>query len=155
MSEETTATILTASRQRVRGLGNPVYVEETQVTVETMRQLPGLSVVGLAPGQIGDMRERVFGRLHSGRHAETWSKTRVRIIAEFKPSHTCSSEGLDLPLALAILAATGNVKPSAKGKQLRFVGTFKDDTIERPAWAPEDTVTPATLREAVALLESE
>lgn len=155
MSEETTATILTASRQRIRGLGNPVYVEETQVTIETMRRLPGLIVVGLAPGEGARMRDRVFERLHSGRHAETWGKTNARIIAEFKPSHGCSSEGLDLPIALGILVATGKVKPSAKGRSLRFIGTFKDNAIERPTWAPEDAVTPATLREAVALLEGE
>ena len=79
------------------------------VEVDYARQgLPGFNLVGLAETEVREARDRVFAALRaSGFHLAAG-----RITINLAPaSHRKSGTGYDLPLAVGLLAASGQIPP--------------------------------------------
>ena len=91
----------------------PRGVDALFVTVEVDRirsQHPGVTVVGLPDTAVREARERVFAAIrHLGRRPEP-----ANVVINLAPADQ-RKEGaaLDLPIALALLATTGEVSPDA------------------------------------------
>jgi magnesium chelatase family protein len=91
----------------------PRGVDALFVTVEVDRirsQHPGVTVVGLADTAVREARERIFAAIrHLGRRSEP-----ANVVINLAPADQ-RKEGaaLDLPMAMALLATTGDVSPEA------------------------------------------
>ena len=91
----------------------PRGVDALFVTVEVDRirsQHPGVTVVGLPDTAVREARERIFAAIrHLGRRSEP-----ANVVINLAPADQ-RKEGaaLDLPMAMALLATTGDVPPDA------------------------------------------
>jgi magnesium chelatase family protein len=91
----------------------PRGVDALFVTVEVDRirsQHPGVTVVGLPDTAVREARERIFAAIrHLGRRSEP-----ANVVINLAPADQ-RKEGaaLDLPMAMAFLATTGDVRPEA------------------------------------------
>lgn len=99
-----------------------------QVEVDLRAGLPSFAVVGLADVAVQEARERV----RSGLANQAFSVPARRIVANLAPADLRKAgPQYDLPLALAILAASGQV-PSAVLRGLGAVGELALDGAVRP-----------------------
>ena len=79
------------------------------VEVDLMRRLPGVSIVGLATSAVKESIERI----RSAIGASAMVFPRKRVIVNLAPAHLKKEgTGLDLPIALAILATQQHVDPA-------------------------------------------
>jgi magnesium chelatase family protein len=96
----------------------PRGVDALFVTVEVDRirsQHPGVTVVGLPDTAVREARERIFAAIrHLGRRSEP-----ANVVINLAPADE-RKEGaaLDLPMAMAFLATTGDVPPDALADRL-------------------------------------
>ncbi len=96
----------------------PRGVDALFVTVEVDRirsQQPSVTVVGLPDTAVREARERIFAAIrHLGRRSEP-----ANVVINLAPADQ-RKEGaaLDLPMAMAFLATTGDVPPEALGDRL-------------------------------------
>jgi magnesium chelatase family protein len=81
---------------------------EVTVEVDIAPGLPGLQLVGLADAAVQEARERVRGALrHSGLRVP-----QTRVVVNLAPADLPKAgPGLDLPIALGLLAASGQLAP--------------------------------------------
>jgi magnesium chelatase family protein len=91
----------------------PRGVEALFVTVEVDRiraQQPSMTVVGLPDTAVREARERIFAAIrHLGRRSEA-----ANVVINLAPAdEKKEGTGLDLPMAIAFLAATGDVPAEA------------------------------------------
>ncbi|HVM01081.1 MAG TPA: YifB family Mg chelatase-like AAA ATPase [Acidimicrobiales bacterium] len=87
--------------------GRPVAVE-----VHVSNGIPGFTVVGLADAACREARDRVRAALHTS--GLTWPLKRVTV--NLAPTGVRKGgPGLDLPIAVALLAAAGDLPPGAVG----------------------------------------
>ncbi len=99
----------------------PRGVDALFVTVEVDRiraQQPSVIVVGLPDTAVREARERIFAAIrHLGRRSEP-----ANVVINLAPAdQRKEGAGLDLPMALAFLGATGDVPAAALAKRL-FLG---------------------------------
>jgi len=82
--------------------------QEVTVEVDIAPGLPGLQLVGLADAAVQEARERVRGALrHSGLRVP-----QTRVVVNLAPADLPKAgPGLDLPIALGLLAASGQLAP--------------------------------------------
>lgn len=105
-------------------------VEAQAVTVEVVvgGGMPGMAIVGMADTAIQEARERVRAAVGAAGFSMPGSK----IVVNLAPSYVRKAgSGFDLPIALGILAATGQVDPEALRGRL-FVGELSLDGAVRP-----------------------
>lgn len=86
--------------------------QEVTVEVDLAPGLPGLHMVGLADAAVQESRERVRSALrHSGLKVPL-----TRVIVNLAPADLRKEgPGFDLPIALALLVASGQLNPAATG----------------------------------------
>ncbi len=94
-----------------------ISAQRIQVEVDVRRGLPGFSIVGLPDAAVKESRDRVIAAL---KNSELDLPPR-RITVNLSPAHL-RKEGpaYDLPIALSLLAATGQLEPSALDEHLIF-----------------------------------
>lgn len=105
-------------------------IEAIPVTVEVSvgAGLVGMSIVGMADTAIQEARERVRGAIR----ACGFSVPNQKIVINLAPgSLRKSGSGLDLPIALGILAASGQIDAALLADRL-FVGELSLDGAVRP-----------------------
>ena len=116
------ATILSAALNGVDAY--PVHVE-----VDTDRQLPSFTVVGLPDSTVRESKERVMAAIRNA--GFEWPRRRVTV--NLAPAHL-RKEGsaFDLPIAVGILAASSQIRPCRAGRFI-LVGELSLDGTLRPA----------------------
>ena len=153
---------------------------EVIVEVDVAPGLPRWTIVGLASGAVRESRERVVAAILNSGFALPARRVTVNLApAELRKD----SSGFDLPIALALLVATGQIDPRCLGRAMavgelaldgairpirgvlsvsRLAATGAGALIVPPANAAEASLVssvrigaPATLREAVDQLESD
>lgn len=95
-------------------------VEALPVTVEVsvVRSLPGISIVGMGDTAVQEAKERVRSAIKSS----GFSMPNEKIVVNLAPSNIKKiGSGFDLPIALGILVATGQIPPEFI-EQRMFVG---------------------------------
>ena len=105
-------------------------VEAQAVTVEVMvgSGLPGMAIVGMADTAIQEARERV----RSAIRAAGFEMPASKIVVNLAPSYVRKTgSGFDLPIALGVLVATGQVAPEVAEGRL-FVGELSLEGAVRP-----------------------
>ena len=86
-----------------------VEVVPVRVEVVVSGGLPGMAIVGMPDAAIQEARERVRAALR----AAGFSMPGEKIVVNLAPSHLRKTgSGFDLPIALGILAATGQIDPA-------------------------------------------
>ncbi len=110
--------------------GAVLGIEATPVSVEIdiMRGLPTFNIVGLPDTSVRESRERIRSAIqHTGCDFPLG-----RITANLAPGDTRKvGPAFDLPLAVGILAATGQVNPGTAGRYL-FIGELRLDGALQP-----------------------
>lgn len=77
-----------------------------QVEVSVFRGLPSFSIVGMPDSSIKESKERIFSAIKSSKFV----MPNARIVVNLAPGHIKKSgSGFDLPIAIAILVATGQI----------------------------------------------
>ena len=105
-------------------------VEAFRVDVEVAvtAGLPGFAIVGMADASIQEARERVRAAIR----ASGFSMPSEKIVVNLAPSSLKKTgAGFDLPMALGILTATGQLPPSVVQGRL-FAGELSLDGFVRP-----------------------
>ncbi len=104
--------------------GTPIRVE-----VHVSNGLPGFTVVGLPDAAVRESRDRVRAALLSSELA--WPRRKVTV--NLAPSGVRKAgAGLDLPIAIGVLVASGSMRASAVG-DMAFVGELGLDGTLRAA----------------------
>ncbi len=121
MKTRVPATVHAATLRGVKAV--PVEVE-----VALTNSLPGFSIVGMADASVQESRERVRAALRS----HGFSLPANKIIVNLAPGTVRKTgTGFDLPIAVGILCATGQIDPElAKGNL--FVGELSLEGAVRP-----------------------
>ncbi|MFR5828246.1 MAG: magnesium chelatase domain-containing protein [Adlercreutzia equolifaciens] len=103
-------------------------VEVVPVRVEVVVSgLPGMAIVGMPDAAI-----REQGRVRAALRAAGFSMPGEKIVVNLAPSHLRKTgSGFDLPIALGILAATGQIDP-AWARDALYVGELSLDGRVRP-----------------------
>ena len=105
-----------------------VEVVPVRVEVVVSGGLPGMAIVGMPDAAIQEARERVRAALR----AAGFSMPGEKIVVNLAPSHLRKTgSGFDLPIALGILAATGQIDP-AWARDVLYVGELSLDGRVRP-----------------------
>ena len=105
-----------------------VEVVPVRVEVVVSGGLPGMAIVGMPDAAIQEARERVRAALR----AAGFSMPGEKIVVNLAPSHLRKTgSGFDLPIALGILAATGQIDP-AWARDALYVGELSLDGRVRP-----------------------
>ena len=100
-----------------------VEVVPVRVEVVVSGGLPGMAIVGMPDAAIQEARERVRAALR----AAGFSMPGEKIVVNLAPSHLRKTgSGFDLPIALGILAATGQIDP-AWARDALYVGELSLD----------------------------
>ncbi len=95
-----------------------------QVEVDVSAGLPGFTIVGLADKAVAESRERIRSALKN----TGFSFPLSRITVHLAPSdYKKSGLHFDLPIALGILLADRQIKPSQKFKETLFIGGISLD----------------------------
>ncbi|MDO4291462.1 MAG: YifB family Mg chelatase-like AAA ATPase [Eggerthellaceae bacterium] len=105
-------------------------VEAIPVSVEVVVSggLPGMAVVGMADTAVQEARERVRAAVR----AAGFSMPNDKIVVNLAPADVRKTgSGFDLPIALGILVATGQVGPQVLERRL-FVGELSLEGFVRP-----------------------
>lgn len=77
-----------------------------EVEVSVFRGLPSFSIVGMPDSSIQESKERIFSAIKSSK----FIMPNARIVVNLAPGHIKKSgSGFDLPIAVAILVATGQI----------------------------------------------
>lgn len=98
------------------------------VEVAVSSGLPGFSIVGMADASVQESRERVRAALR----ASGFQMPSDKIVVNLAPSSLRKTgSGLDLPIAVALLAATGQIDPEVVKDRL-FVGELSLEGFLRP-----------------------
>ncbi len=98
------------------------------VEVAVSSGLPGFSIVGMADASVQESRERVRAALR----ASGFQMPSDKIVVNLAPSSLRKTgSGLDLPIAVALLAATGQIDPEVVKERL-FVGELSLEGFLRP-----------------------
>ena len=98
------------------------------VEVSVTNGLPGFAIVGMVDAAVQESRERVKAAIK----ASGFSMPGDRILVSLAPSSLKKSgSGFDLPIAVGILVATGQVDP-ALAKEMLFVGELSLSGMVRP-----------------------
>ena len=95
-------------------------VDVVPVTVEVVVSggLPGMAIVGMPDAAIQEARERVRAAIR----AAGFKMPGEKIVVNLAPSHLRKTgSGFDLPIALGILVATGQIDP-AWARDTLYVG---------------------------------
>ncbi len=99
-----------------------------EVEVSTQEGMPGFDITGLPKASIREARYRVKGALACSSYS--WPK--ARMIANFAPADVPKGgTGLDLPLAMAVMAMTGRL-PQGQVERTVFYGELALDGRVRP-----------------------
>lgn len=108
----------------VRGVEGEVVFVEVQIDAG----IPGTSILGLPDSAVRESRDRVKAAIHSS----GLEYPREKVLVNLAPAHT-KKEGpwFDLPIALAVLAASGAL-PDADMRSSMFVGELGLDGSLRP-----------------------
>ncbi len=105
-----------------------VDVVPVRVEVVVSGGLPGMAIVGMPDAAIQEARERVRAAVR----AAGFSMPGEKIVVNLAPSHLRKTgSGFDLPIALGILAATGQIDP-AWVRDALYVGELSLDGRVRP-----------------------
>lgn len=105
-----------------------VEVVPVRVEVVVSGGLPGMAIVGMPDAAIQEARERVRAAIR----AAGFSMPGEKIVVNLAPSHLRKTgSGFDLPMALGILAATGQIDPAWTEGAL-YVGELSLDGRVRP-----------------------
>ena len=105
-------------------------VDVVPVTVEVVVSggLPGMAIVGMPDAAIQEARERVRAAIR----AAGFKMPGEKIVVNLAPSHLRKTgSGFDLPIALGILVATGQIDP-AWARDTLYVGELSLDGTVRP-----------------------
>lgn len=109
----------------LRGVdGVPVLVE-----LDLAKGLPSYSTVGLPDGAVRESRERVAAALRNSGYE--WPRRRVTVNLAPARSRKQGSH-YDLPIAMALLAASGQLEPGDWSRRWCFVGELSLDGRVRP-----------------------
>ena len=101
----------------------PILVE-----VDVAHGLPAFNIVGLPEGAVRESRERVRSAIKNSGYEFPQRRITINLApADLRKEGT----GLDLPIAMAILCCTGQVKPESAVKTL-FLGELALDGTLRP-----------------------
>ncbi len=106
-------------------------VEAVPVTVEVVVSggLPGMSIVGMADVAVQEARERVRAAIR----ATGFTMPNDKIVINLAPGNLRKTgSGFDLPIAVGILAATGQIDPQILEQRV-FVGELSLEGSLRPA----------------------
>ena len=107
-----------------------VEVVPVRVEVVVSGGLPGMAIVGMPDAAIQEARERVRAALR----AAGFSMPGEKIVVNLAPSHLRKTgSGFDLPIALGILAATGQIDP-AWARDALYVGELSLDGRRAGRW---------------------
>ena len=108
-------------------IGIDAYIVEVQVNLESM--LPYFAVVGLPDGAVRESKERVSAAI---KNCGCYFPLK-RIIVNLAPADI-RKEGssLDLPIAIAILAASGQIEDNGPLKDIAILGELSLDGTLRP-----------------------
>lgn len=99
-----------------------------EVEVSISNGMPGFSIVGMGDASVQESRERVRAALR----ATGFSMPASKIVVNLAPSALRKTgSGFDLPIAVGILAATGQVDPAVARLGL-FVGELSLEGFVRP-----------------------
>lgn len=113
--------VMSATLRGVRAL--PVSVE-----VSVSGGMPGMFIVGMPDVAVQEARERVRAAVK----ASGFSMPQERIVVNLAPGDVRKSgSGFDLPIALGVLVASGQVNPAVAGGKL-FVGELSLEGAVRP-----------------------
>ena len=107
-------------------------VEAVPVVVEVVVSsgMPNISIVGMPDAAIRESQERVRGAVK----ASGYSMPRDRVTINLAPSSLKKSgSGFDLPIAVALLAATGQIPQDAMGKYLLVGELGLDGSVRKVA----------------------
>ena len=105
-----------------------VSATPVQVEVVVSGGLPAFTIVGMTDAAIQDAKERIRAALR----ASGFSMPSDRITVNLAPGALKKrGSGFDLPIAVALLAATGQINRTLSGKGL-FVGELSLDGVVRP-----------------------
>jgi magnesium chelatase family protein len=153
---------------------------EVIVEVDVAQGLPNWTIVGLASGAVKESRERVIAAIFNSGYTMPARRVTVNLApAELRKA----SSGFDLPIALALLVATGQVAPECLARAITTGELALDGSIRPvrgvlsiarlaaemsiPLMIPPDNAAeaalvsrlkigaPVTLREAVAQMEAD
>lgn len=117
--------------------------ENASVHVHVAPGLPGFDIVGAPSGQVRAVRDRVRSALI----ALGWDWPLLRITVAVVPGPGAGIApwpGLDLPIALGVLAASGQL-PLPAGVHVGTLGL--DGTVAPPSSALRDAAEPPILRD--------
>ncbi|MFZ5390763.1 MAG: YifB family Mg chelatase-like AAA ATPase [Patescibacteria group bacterium] len=90
-----------------------------EVEADTSSQLPGIFIVGLPDKAVEEARERVRSALKNSKCQFPRTKVTINLApADLKKEGTA----YDLPMALALLMASGQLKPSLDLNKILFIG---------------------------------
>lgn len=104
------------------GLDAPVVTIEVHIS----GGLPGFSIVGLPEGAVRESKDRVRSALINSR----FKLPKGRITVSLAPANLPKSSGrYDLPIALGVLIASGQIKPNINIAQFEFYGELGLDGL--------------------------
>ncbi len=104
------------------GLDAPVVTIEVHIS----GGLPGFSIVGLPEGAVKESKDRVRSALINS----NFKLPRGRITVSLAPANLPKRGGrYDLPIALGVLLASGQIKPSVDVNQFEFYGELGLDGL--------------------------
>ncbi len=104
------------------GLDAPVVTIEVHIS----GGLPGFSIVGLPEGAVKESKDRVRSALINS----NFKLPRGRITVSLAPANLPKRGGrYDLPIALGVLLASGQIKPSVDVSQFEFYGELGLDGL--------------------------
>ncbi|HID94815.1 MAG TPA: ATP-binding protein [Candidatus Latescibacteria bacterium] len=107
-------------------LGIDAYVVEVETDID--RQLPSFSTVGLAEGAVRESKDRVMAAVKNAGYAFPHKKITVNLApADIRKGGTA----FDLPIAISILAATGQIKSDHLSEYV-LLGELSLDSSLRP-----------------------
>ncbi|MBI4375703.1 MAG: YifB family Mg chelatase-like AAA ATPase [Elusimicrobia bacterium] len=101
-----------------------------QVEIDISAGLPGFSVVGLPDGAVRESRERVCAAVRNS----GYRLPSRRITVNLAPAQSRKQGGhFDLPIAMALLSASGQARPSEENLKACLLGELALDGTLRPA----------------------
>jgi magnesium chelatase family protein len=106
-------------------------LEASVVTIEVHISggLPGFSIVGLPEGAVKESKDRVRSALMNS----SFKMPKGRITVSLAPANLPKHSGrYDLPIALGVLIASGQIKPSVDITQFEFYGELGLDGLLHP-----------------------
>ncbi len=108
-------------------LGIDAYIVEVQVNLESM--VPYFNIVGLPDGAVKESKERVNAAIKNSGYILPLKRTTVNLApADIKKE----GSSYDLPIAIGILAASGQIEDDGRLKEIAVMGELSLDGSLRP-----------------------